>query len=94
MENLKREIFVCQCGSLEHLYSFWYDEDYNEMWFEPHLVKQPWHLRIWFGIKYIFGYTTKYGDWDSVIIDVNDMEKLKKLFDKSIKLEKIRKKNV
>lgn len=72
----KREVFICDCNSLEHQYSIWYDEEDNQLWFEPHLVNMPWYLRIGLALKYVFGHKSNYGDWDSTIVKVEDMPRL------------------
>ena len=87
IEHLDREVFICDCHSIEHQYAFWYDEDDNELWFEPHLVVYPWYKRLWGGIKYIFGYTTRYGNWDSMIINHDDIIKISQYLDKVKEVE-------
>lgn len=89
IKDLKREIFICECGDIEHQYSFWYDEEDNELWFEPHLVIHPWYRRIWIGIKYIFGYKTKYGSWDSIILNNDDLPRLKEFLTKALSVNTI-----
>lgn len=75
---MKREIFICDCNSLEHSYAFWYDEEENELHFMPHLITyRNIFKRILVAIKYIFGYKSRYGDFDSMIINKEDYEKLK-----------------
>ena len=80
----KTEIFICECGSLEHTYAFWYDEDFNDVHFMPHLRQhRNFFKRIGVAIKYIFGYKSRYGDFDSVIINPDDIKKIKRYFDMS-----------
>ena len=74
IQNGHREIFVCDCHSLEHIYSMWYEEDYNQLYIEPVLsTPDNFFLRVWVAIKYIFGYKSVYGPFDSLIINVDDM---------------------
>ena len=84
MENLDRDIFICDCHSLEHQYALWYDEDYNQVYMEPHLVSKPWYKRIWTAIKYIFGHKSRYGDFDDTIIKIKDMPRIKEYLDKAM----------
>jgi len=85
IKDTKREIFVCDCHSLEHIYSIWYEEDYNNLFIEPALsTPNNIFLRIWVAIKYIFGYKCVYGPFDSLIINVDDMPRLKEYLDKVI----------
>lgn len=92
----KREIFICDCHSLEHQYSFWYDEEDNELWFEPHLYDNtwPWYKRFWNRIKYVFGSKTVYGAWDSTIIKVDDIPRLTEFMNKVISEDKIRERKI
>jgi len=49
--------------------------------FEPHLSIYPWYLRLWLAIKYIFGYKSRYGNWDSTIIKIDDVKRIRMYFD-------------
>ena len=90
MENLNREIFICDCNSLEHQYALWYDEGVNHVYMQPHLVSKPWYKRIVTAIKHIFGHKSNYGDFDDTIIKINDMPRIKEYLDKAIEEDKKR----
>ena len=81
-----REIFVCDCHSMEHQYAFWYDDEDNQMYFQPHLYDGtwPWYKRFYRRIKYIFGYKSRFGAWDEMIIKLEDASKIKEFI---IKME-------
>lgn len=80
----KTEIFICECGSLEHSYAFWYDDEFNDVHFMPHLKQhRNFFKRISIAIKYIFGYKSRYGDFDSMIINPEDIKKIKNYFNMS-----------
>lgn len=32
--------------------------------------------RVWVGVKYIFGYKSKYGDWDEMLLDESHIPQL------------------
>ena len=69
---------ICKCMSSEHQVSFWHDEEDDELYCEPHLVNHNSFIRrIVVAIKYIFGYTSKYGQWDCTIFKDEDLKKLK-----------------
>jgi len=77
-QSFERKTFICSCNSLEHQLSFWYDDEYNELYTEVHLYTyKNIFKRIISAIKYVFGYKSKYGDWDSIIFKNDDVEKLK-----------------
>ena len=70
--NLKNEeILVCACHSTEHQIVIQKDEEENVLYCSIHLCPLPWYERIVNGIKYIFGYPCKYGDFDEFIFDKN-----------------------
>ena len=83
-----REFIICECESLEHLACFTYfdgiggDED-EPIYFLKHvtlsvrLKKLPFFARLVKGIKYIFGQTSVYGDFDEFIIKPEDANKFK-----------------
>lgn len=72
------ELFVCQCGSHEHQLIFRYfteDED-QEVYVTVHLSPGNWWERLKNGIRYIFGYRSKYGEFDEFIFRREDAERL------------------
>jgi len=73
------EYFECQCYSDEHRLVFRVEEDgeisasvFLDSW-------QPLYKKIWNAIKFVFGYKSKYGHFDSFIMRSEDKEKFKKL---------------
>ncbi len=74
--GIKRDIFVCECQSLDHIFGVWYDEELNMLYIEPHLTKRSLKDRILYAINYIFGGQSRYGAFDEVIFDPKDCDKL------------------
>lgn len=80
---IRHELFVCRCDNTEHQLIFTYfDDDLDErfVYCSVHLVPQGniWR-RIKDGIKYIFGYKSKYGHFDEFIFKNEDVHKLEKI---------------
>jgi len=73
----KEEVCLCECGSVEHQIIFEYDTEYNEVYVSIHLYdyKGFWK-RLVSGMKYIFGYKSKYGQFDSFEFQLKDADKL------------------
>jgi hypothetical protein len=79
------DYFECDCGSDEH--RFCVTSEMEEDGFPPQLY---FHLqlhqyrnilqRMWVATKYIFGYKSKYGHWDTINISPDDVERLMVLF--------------
>ena len=68
---MKNEILICECGSAEHQMVLHFDDDKDlgrQVFVEIHLVPLVWYKRLWLGIKYIFGYKCKYGNFEEVIL--------------------------
>tara|TARA_R110000796_G_scaffold134681_1_gene250465 strand:- start:3625 stop:3915 length:291 start_codon:yes stop_codon:yes gene_type:complete len=85
---IDREIFICSCHSLEHQYGFWYDEEDNEVYFEPHLCNSgTWYTRFWSRLKYVFGVKTRFGAWDEIIIKPEDAKEIIKYLTKVVDTE-------
>lgn len=81
MKPLKREFIVCDCGDIEHQLSFCYDEEefeegWDMMYTQIHLQKLSVWKRLVYGIKYIFGYQSKYGAFTEFYISPNDVDKM------------------
>jgi len=68
----------CVCFSPEHIIRFVFNEQDKEIYMEPFLdhTKGFWG-RFVDGIKYIFGHKSTYGNFDSVIIDLDTAIDLK-----------------
>ena len=76
----KHEFFVCDCGSLEHTVAFSYDEELDLMFMRPHLVTHRSFLqRLKYGLKYAFGYKSRFGAFDEIIFDRRMREDLRKM---------------
>ena len=89
MEEGKREIFICDCHSLEHQFAIWYDEEYNNIYIEPHLsLSGNWFFRFKSRIKYLFGHESRFGAFDELIINNDDIPKIRKYFDKVEEVER------
>lgn len=82
-ENLKNEYYECACGSLEHLLVAVLDKEDNELHFEFHLCQyRNFFKRIWVAIKYIFGYKSRFGCFDTFILRNEDAERLIAMLEK------------
>lgn len=76
------ELFLCQCGSPDHVFYVEYDEEWGQVYLYAHLRKKSFWKRLKHGIKYIFGYQSRYGAFDEVILRQEDLHKLQKIIDK------------
>lgn len=81
MEN-KKEVIVCACNNAIHniINSYWDDETgEREIFMYVSLGKTSFWERLKLGIKYIFGFTYKYGNYDEFLVDKNNIEGFKKM---------------
>lgn len=78
----KNELFVCECSNVEHqlIFTYFDDETNGDVYMSVHLIPESniWK-RIKNAIKYIFGYRSKYGDFDEFIFRSKDSEKLQSI---------------
>ena len=73
---MEKEIFICQCCSLEHQLIFYKDE--YEVFCYPHLITyRGFWKRLWHGLKYAFGHKSRFGAFDQFIFEPDDLIKLK-----------------
>jgi hypothetical protein len=75
---------LCECSNTEHqlIFNYWEEDDWPEVYASIHLVKEKnFFKRLWHGLKYIFGHTSKYGDFDEVVLKPKDWEKLQNVTD-------------
>lgn len=75
MENT--EHLICDCSSLEHQMLLWWDEEDKSLYAYVHLTtNRNFFQRLWYGIKYAFGYKSRFGPWDEFIFSENAEQKL------------------
>ena len=76
MEN---ELFICQCGSVEHQLIFSYFPDEKIVYMSVHLIPHGFWKRLKEGIKYIFGHRSIYGYFDEFIFNEEDADRLQEI---------------
>lgn len=80
MQPLETEHFDCECYTPEHTVRFTYDPDDGDLYMSVYLWKWPFWKRLWIGVKYIFGYTSRFGDFDGgASFRKEDLNRLAKL---------------
>lgn len=73
-----QELLLCECASSEHQMIMRYFEDDLEstVYVDVHLVKKSFWERVKYAIKYIFGYKSKYGAWDEILLGPQHIKSL------------------
>jgi hypothetical protein len=83
MNKDKKLLIVCECGSCEHQFILNYIafKDHPMLSLETHLITwESFFKRLWVGLKYAFGYKSKYGHFDDVIINKDEAKKIRDFF--------------
>lgn len=78
------ELFICMCHNVEHqlIFSYFPDDEDKEVYVSTHLNPEyNIFKRIWYAIKYIFGYRSMYGHFDEFIFKKSDAGRLQKVVD-------------
>jgi hypothetical protein len=82
--SLEKHVVLCDCHSPEHQFIIIKDTKDNDVWLEIHLCPTPgFFWRLWIGLKYAFGYRSRYGDFDSILISLEDQAKIVQLLQTS-----------
>jgi len=55
------------------------DENYPMVYIHFHLNKRPFWERVGYGLKYIFGRQSRYGAFDEIILNPEDVPKFEKV---------------
>ena len=71
----------CSCGSQEHLLRWSYfddpsDESEDVVYCHVYLTNRPWYRRIWIGLKYMWGYRSRYGEFTEIILETTEIDQL------------------
>jgi len=73
----KKALLTCQCSSGNHIITFNYDSEDNEVYCNVYLDHyKPWYKRLWYAIKYIFGWQSNYGAYSEIILKPEDADAL------------------
>ncbi len=74
-------VLICDCSSREHQIIIEHDNEDNLTYCHIHLVKHGFWRRLKAGLKYIFGYKCRYGQWDEFILKPEHANQLRELSD-------------
>lgn len=86
------DLFVCSCHDVNHQFIISYDKldnDEVELVLSVHLSKLPFFTRLIYGIKYIFGFQSRFGAFNEIILDENQIKRLISSLNKTIQKETI-----
>jgi len=75
---MEHRYLECECNSSDHIMRLAYlpgDSDY--LYVEVHLKHRSLLYRIIDAVKHIFGYRSKYGDFDEFLWDVETVKKFR-----------------
>ena len=64
---MKRTLFTCSCGSMEHIFVVIADDD-DDLFIEVHLSPLPIFERLKHAVQYAFGYRSRWGDFEEIIL--------------------------
>ena len=80
MKNDNEILLLCDCSSAEHQLIVRWDKDDKEVDVNVHLANMDgFWKRLWHGLKYAFGYKSRYGAFDEIILRKEDADKLQKV---------------
>lgn len=73
------DLVLCNCGSADHQIIIHHDLEDKMVYLHIHLAKRPFFRRVVNGMKYIFGYSCRYGHWDEIILDKESATQFQKV---------------
>lgn len=92
--GMRHHYVPCECHSMDHTFAFVYFVDKSEkidpkwsdeLYLEVQMISyKRWYRRLWAAIKYVFGYTSGYGHWDSATISPVEAGRIVELLNKFI----------
>lgn len=70
---MKEKYINCSCSSLEHICRLtYYSDEPDFLYFTVHLNNLSFWKRLILGIKYIFGYQSKYGCVEEIMLKTDE----------------------
>lgn len=87
----KERILICDCHSFEHQAIFWQEPEYgNNLHIYIHLITyRNFFRRLWFGLKYAFGYKSRFSAWDQFIFNDENEKILRDYLNNKDQISKI-----
>ena len=83
IEPFEPQYFECACHSSEHTLRFMWDDEDNSIYTEVLLSQyHGFFKRVWMALKYVFGYTCRYGHFDCFLMQPKDADRLKQMLSK------------
>jgi hypothetical protein len=70
------EFFLCDCTHAEHTLRANYNQEWNTLNFDIFLATHSWYKRVWYGLKYMFGFKSKYGHFTDIVFSPKDCDRL------------------
>lgn len=82
------KVVVCDCEDMEHIirFTWWGGDDISDRFIYVHYFLQHDRLlkRIVNAVKYVCGFKSRYGHFGEVLINVEDVQELRYLFDEFV----------
>ena len=80
MKNDNEILLLCDCSSAEHQLIVRWDNDDKEVYVNVHLANMyGFWQRLWHAAKYVFGYKSRFGAFDEIILRKEDANNLQKV---------------
>lgn len=87
MEEFKTDILVCECASADHQLLIRHFENDQEVYVQMHLSKKSFYERLIYGIRYIFGYQSRFGAFDEIVLGPQHINSLQSVVNHIKKVE-------
>lgn len=81
MKDMEKIHFECDCSSDEHRISIAFDVENKEAMISTFLPKSTFLKRLYHGIKYILGYSSKYGQFEETLLSNQKIKELRRTID-------------
>lgn len=85
--SLETSVILCECNSAEHQILFRkFTDEPETVYMEVHLsTNRGFWKRLWYGLKYAFGYKSRFGAWDELILSEKILENMQDFLAKETK---------
>ncbi len=89
MENIVEQVILCECSGAEHQMLIMYDKDDTDptVYVSVHLTKKNFWDRVSYAFKYIFGYQSRFGAFDEILLGPKHISPLQAVVDHIKKVE-------
>jgi hypothetical protein len=85
-EYLHKQYFECECDDFDHtLRMMYFRDEFDYIYLSIHLRQKSFARRLWHAVKYVFGFRSRYGDFDEFLWSPKEATRFRDMLNQYLK---------